>query len=167
MKKILFFCVLTLFLSSCVRQKLHKKYPDCADYFSFLEKSWIKKGNGYFMIKEVPDSTKPVWAKYVEQRPQFKQRWDTNMRNCLSYLTEKEIKSLFGEPSIVKEINKEGIDSGAVLYRYYIADEFCNEENAEDFKPVRCSIIEFAFWKGKLGEKKLPRPRLILNDSNT
>lgn len=67
----------------------------------------------------------------------------------------------------MKEINREGDDGKAVLYHYYIADKFCNEKKAKEFKPVRCSIIEFTFWKGKRGEKILSRPRLTLNDPNT
>ena len=166
MKNILIFILLVLFLDSCACQKVYNKYPDCVDYFSFLEKSWVKKDNGYFMVTEIPDTTKPIWAKYVEP-PQFQQRWNKNRRDCLFDLTEKEVKILFGEPSRVKKIRGEINDNEGILYRYYIADDLCNEENADEFKPVRCSIIEFTFRKVKQGEKQLLRPRLILNDPDT
>jgi hypothetical protein len=164
MKNILFMLLLLLG-SSCIRHKMYKTYPNCVEYFEFIEQSWSRKDNGFFMITEVPDSTKPEWFKYVEP-PQFQQQWDKYKDECLCQLTEKEVKHIFGEPT-KKGKTYRAIDKiTTTSYGYYIADESCNEEAQQNSELVICSSMGFTFWKGKQGRKYLPKPRLTLRNYN-
>lgn len=163
MKNILFFGLLVFMLNSCARQKVYNKYPDCADYFSILEKSWTKKDNGFFVINEVPDSTKPVWAKYAEP-PQFKQQWNKYSGKCLCDLTEKEVRAIFGKPTRVSKSFQHIKKVHNKTYGYHIVDEICDEDSQRDGRDIICSSIAFTFWEGKQDRRFTSRPRLSLRN---
>lgn len=140
MKDVLLFMLVSFVLSGCAHQKVYKKYPDCTDYFNYVKKSWNKKDNGFFVIAEIPDSTKSIWAKYVE-RPQFKQQWDKYSGKCLCKLTEKEVRTIFGEPIKKGETYNVNDKITTNSYSYLIADESCDEGAQEKSQLVICSSI--------------------------
>lgn len=150
-------------LSGCARQKVYKKYPDCTDYFNFLEKSWSKKDNSFFVVKEIPDSTNPVWAKYVEP-PQFQRQWDKNVQHCLCNLTKKEVEAIFGKPTIIGKTFQHIKKVHTETYGYHIADKFCDEDSQMKTRVNICSFIAFTFWEGKQDRRFTSRPRLRLKN---
>ncbi len=163
MKNILFFGLLILFSSSCARQKVYKKYPDCTDYFNYVKQSWSKKDNGFFIVSEIPDSTKTVWAKLIEP-PRFKQEWDKNMVNCLCDLTEKEVRTIFGKSTTVSNTFQHIKKVNIKHYVYYIVDEICDENSQRTGRDIICSFIAFSFWEGKQDRKCTSRPRIMLRN---
>lgn len=158
MRKIFLAITLVFTGYSCANRVIQKKYPNCTAYFEFLEKSWEKKDNGFFIIKRVPDPKEAVWEKY-EYYSQFQKQWNKYSKDCLCQLTEKEVKAIFGKPTNISSTFKARKKVTTTTYGYHISDENC-DENLQSVSRVNiCSFIGFTFLQGQQVADITEKPR--------
>lgn len=160
MKNIILLLFVWMILGGC-QKKLYQTYPECVDYYKFIKESWHKKDNGFFLVKEVRDTTEPVWIHF-EKGPRFQRQWDKYVDNCLCQLSEKEMKQLFGKPTVTDEVYQVVKKVTTKTYGYLISDSLCEDVLPKKNNPYICSLIGFTFWKGKQDRRYTSRPRLHL-----
>jgi|GEM_PF-1233124 len=155
MKIIALFTTLLIF-SSCspYPKALH---DDCRLFLVGFRSQWERQPNGFYVYK---DLNGPRKSKIFTNAYLLDQEW-TQHQNCLYQLSPKEVKRIFGKPSIADQGYNELEKFHSVGFYYFIKDTTCNPQMKHPYIPgaYEYNRITFAFYNGKQS-KLLPRLEL-------
>ncbi len=147
-----------LFVTSC------SPYPkglhdDCRTYLKEFHAQWKRLPNGFFVCGDLSSERK---HKIFTNAYLFDKEWEKH-HDCLSQLSRKEVKRIFGEPSMVGKGKNELEQFSVVSFHYFLRDTSCNPKMVYPFTPddYAYNRIKFVFYNGKL-PKLREQPRLEL-----
>jgi hypothetical protein len=155
------FCAL---LFSCQNRRLYDKYPEeCQEYFDYIKEHWSRKSNGFYLIKEVKD-TSALWWAHLDDPPHFKQMWDKHLLKCLTTLTRSEVRHLFGKPTDIVRVYNPVKKMKVTRLVYLQSDGKCEEVIRGEYKQHNCNYISFTFWDGKQRPDFNSKPEYFLRN---
>ncbi len=153
MKTIALFSTL-MFIASC------SPYPkglhdDCRSFLVRFRSQWERQPNGFYVCKELAEKSK---SPFFTNGDLLVNDWEKYL-DCLSTLSSREVKRVFGEPSNVQHAFNEVKNINIVNYFYIISDTKCNPQMAVPFNmgAYNNNILWFAFFNGKQVDKYKPR----------
>ncbi len=154
MKFIILFTIFLIISCSHYPKGLH---DDCRSYLRQFHTQWERLPNGFYVIG---DLAAPRKSKIFTNSYLIDQDW-TKHQDCLSQLSPKQVRKIFGKPSMYGKGRNEVENFSVVEFHYFIKDTACNAQMQYPYIPGAYSYnrINFVFYNGSQS-KLLPRLEL-------